>query len=95
MTWIKFIIWLCGLYIFYYLVVIIWDALKNRSNQPGAIRHELTFSEDIKPALAAFEPDEADDANPVIFSGGVSLKQLFNLAREEAIEYTRPVSFML
>jgi hypothetical protein len=39
-----------------------------------------------------------DQATPraepdVIATGGVSLKAMFNLAREEAILYTRPVSF--
>jgi hypothetical protein len=32
-------------------------------------------------------------ASPVISSGGVTLKQLFSLARLEAIEFTHPVSF--
>jgi hypothetical protein len=92
MTWIKFATWLCGLYIIYYLGIILWDLMKNRLPPSKSGSHELTFSEDIAPltTIAEYQPEAGD---PVISSGGVSLRQLFNLAREEAIEYIRPVSF--
>ena len=93
MTWIKFIIWLCGLYVAYYFLIILWDMLKRRpsSAHPGA--NELTFAEHIEPVAALPEVTEPEMGDPVVSSGGVSLKQIFNLAREEAIEYIRPVSF--
>lgn len=92
MTWIKFATWLCGLYVLYYLGIILWDLMKSRLPPSKTVSHELTFSEDIAPVskFAEYQPVFSD---PVISSGGVSLRQLFNLAREEAIEYIRPVSF--
>jgi hypothetical protein len=93
MTWIRFALWLCGLYTIYYLVIILWDAMKNRLPAGAAGTNELTFSEHV-PAMAALpEFEESDKGDSVISSGGVSLKQLFNLAREEAIEYIRPVGY--
>ena len=94
MTWIKFALWLCGLYIFYYLMVIIWDILKNR--RPAAVsgNDELTFTEHVAPVSALPELIGPHKGDPIISSGGASLKQLFSLAREEAIEYIRPVSFL-
>jgi len=92
MTWIKFATWLCGLYVIYYLGIILWDLMKNRLPPSKSGSHELTFSEDIAP-VTTFTEYQPESGDPVISSGGVSLRQLFNLAREEAIEYIRPVSF--
>ena len=94
MTWIKFALWLCGLYIFYYLLIILWDIMKNRMPSTKGNLHELTFSEHVSPVSAMPEFNEGEYEDPVISSGGVSLKQMFSLAREEAIEYIRPVSFL-
>lgn len=93
MTWIKFIIWLCGLYIAYYLLIILWDMLNRRPSAARSDTNELTFAEHIEPVTAMPEFNEPEMGDPIISSGGVNLKQLFNLAREEAIEYIRPVSF--
>lgn len=94
MTWIRFATWLCGLYVLYYLGIILWDLMKNRLPQSKSSSHELTFSEDIAPVSTFAEDKVPESGDPVISSGGVSLRQLFNLAREEAIEYIRPVSFL-
>ncbi|TCD28741.1 hypothetical protein EZ456_04995 [Pedobacter psychrodurus] len=37
------------------------------------------------------EGDVAD--SPIVESGGISIRELFELARDESIEYTRSVSF--
>lgn len=92
MTWIKFATWLCGLYIIYYLGLILWDLMKNRLPATKTGTNELSFSEDITP-VTAFADVQPQAGDPVMSSGGVSLRQLFNLAREEAIEYIRPVSY--
>ena len=94
MTWIKFALWLCALYIFYYLLIILWDIMKNRMRSVKGSVNELTFSENVSPVSAMPEYNDSGDDDPVISSGGVSLKQMFSLAREEAIEYIRPVSFL-
>ncbi len=94
MNWIKFIIWLCGLYAVYYLAIVLWDVWKSGSPVLKTGANELTFSEDIVPVSAFAESEENPYESPVVSSGGVSLKQLFNLAREEAIEFIRPVSFL-
>lgn len=93
MNWIQFALWMGVIYLIYYAGLILWDFLRNGKKPGGEQSHEISFEEDIEPVRAI--PDEQAplyDAS-VLSSGGVSLKQLFNLAREEAIEFTRPVSF--
>jgi len=100
MNWLHFLSWLTVIYLVYYLALILFDY--SRSHKPGAaIAGELTFSEDIMPQKIEHLPDKPDSppvpapktASAIIGSGGVSLKNLFGLCREEAIIYTRPVSF--
>jgi hypothetical protein len=98
MNWIHFLFWVVGLYTAYYLVVILLDNAKRGRNASGPASTELTFSEDIAPKSIAHLPDR--EASPLakagpatVASGGVSLKNLFGLAREEAIIYTKAVSF--
>ena len=94
MTWIKFALWLLGIYTFYYVALILWDYIRTNRGEPLNDKHELTFVEDIQPVKTPVEEltDTAKES-PVAFSGGVSLKQLFNLAREESVEYIKSVSF--
>jgi len=94
MTWIKFAIWLLGIYLIYYAALIFWDFLRNNRGETTADKHELTFVEDIEPIRSPVE-EVAVPANDssIAFSGGVNLKQLFNLAREESVEYIKAVSF--
>ena len=94
MTWIKFAIWLSGLYIAYYLLIILFDLMKGKNQPAASAGSELTFSEHFEPVSAVPDLSQPDAADPVVSSGGVSLKQIFSLAREEAIEYIRPVSFV-
>lgn len=94
MTWIKFALWLLGIYTIYYIALIFWDYMRISRGNPINDKHELTFVEDIQPVKAPVEELTATGKeSPVAFSGGVSLKQLFNLAREESVEYIKSVSF--
>jgi hypothetical protein len=94
MTWIKFALWLLGIYTFYYAGIIFWDYLRSNRSTPENSKHELTFVEDIEPEKSYLEESTVTGKeSPVAFSGGVSLKQLFNLAREESVEYIKSVSF--
>ena len=93
MTWIKFALWLCGIYLAYYGGIIFWDIIRSGHMHREDDTHELHFVEHHEPERP--EPDAEFEYFPsaITSSGGVNLKQLFNLAREEAIEYTRAVSF--
>ena len=93
MNWMKFILWLSVIYITYYGAVLLWDFLRSRKLPADENSHIISFVEDAEPVqeIAAPKPEIYDAS--VLSSGGVSLKQLFSLAREEAIEYTRPVSY--
>jgi hypothetical protein len=98
MNWLHFFIWLTGLYLLYYLVVVGCDSALRRKTSAGTAANELTFSEDIAPQSIEHLPDKTEPPKPrpqpsMIGSGGVSLKNLFGLAREEAIIYTKAVSF--
>ena len=94
MNWIKFALWLLGIYTTYYIALILWDYLRtNRGEAPDA-KHELTFVEDINPIKSLVEEiTGSGKESSMAFSGGVSLKQLFNLAREESVEYIKSVSY--
>ncbi|RYG53161.1 MAG: hypothetical protein EOO01_05060 [Chitinophagaceae bacterium] len=90
MTWIKFMLWICGVYATYYAALILTDLFKKGRSPAGSESHDLTFIEDHQPALvlAAEKP-----VSPIVGSGGKTLKEIFSLAREEMVEYTRGVSF--
>jgi hypothetical protein len=100
MNWFHFLSWVTGLYLIYYLALILFDFSRSKSPET-ADTGELTFTEDIQPKKIGHVPDKAEappkptpkPGSPIIGSGGVSLKTLFGLCREEAIIYTRPVSF--
>jgi len=101
MNWIHFLLWLAGIYFLYYFAVILWDTLKNKNPQHASGRNELTFSEQIAPhdATALVESPQTPVAAQthstpeMIASGGVPLKDIFGLARKEAIVYLKEVSF--
>jgi len=100
MNWLPFLSWLAGAYLAYYSALTLSDYLKNKRS-PAADPAELTFTEDIQPKKIRHQPDKAESPpkqlvradSAIIGSGGVSLKSLFGLCREEAVIYTRPVSF--
>lgn len=101
---IHFSIWLAGIYFLYYLIIVLLDmAGSKRLPAAGAAGHELTFSGQPPPQDAALLLGEkmaqatAASAAPstpeMIASGGVPLKDVFGLARKEAIVYLKEVAF--
>jgi hypothetical protein len=93
MNWLKFTLWLGGLYTAYYLILIGWDHLRNRRITEDNDINELSFNEEVSAVALTAELTSADIASPIYASGGVSLKNMFNLCRDEAVEYIKQVSF--
>ncbi|MGN7986501.1 MULTISPECIES: hypothetical protein [Pedobacter] len=105
MTWIQFLSWLLCIYAFYYSGLIAFDLSRNRKLADTENRSETTVIIDLpiaeKVSLKEIEDEEIDyflgdgemEEPPIVFSGGVSIKELFALARSESIEYTSSVSF--
>ena len=101
MNWLHFSIWVAGLYVLYYLVIILLDVSTAKRKPAQAASGELTFAEHVQPQRLEHEPDpepEPAQARPksspgIVASGGVTLKDFFNVAKQESIIYTRPVSF--
>lgn len=97
MNWTHFLLWLVGGYGLYYLVVILSDLA--RAKRQGVVSghpNELTFSEQVtpvQPATQAVQPTKSTNNPEVLGSGGVPITDLFRLAKQEAIIYTRGVSF--
>lgn len=106
MNWTHFLLWLGGIYALYYTANILIDSLRNKN--PVALKsagHELIFSEPIVPqnavellesTAAPTSPEKTGQppsAPEMIASGGVLLKDVFSLARKEAIVYIKEVSF--
>jgi hypothetical protein len=97
MNWTHFLLWLAGGYGLYYLVVILSDLA--RAKRQGAVSsnpHELTFSEQVTPVQLVAQPAQSTKStnnSEVLGSGGVPITDLFRLAKQEAIIYTRGVSF--
>jgi hypothetical protein len=84
---------MCGIYIPYYVLLIFMDYLRDRKNPDADDDNVLTFAEDRRPVIVIPDTTPETDNSPVVSSGGVSLKQLFSLAQEEAIAYIKAVSF--
>lgn len=94
MTWIKFALWVLGIYASYYTALVFWDYLRTNRGEAANDKHVLTFAEDIEPFKSLLEEmSGSGNESPVSYTGGVSLKQLFNLAREESVEYIKSVSY--
>jgi hypothetical protein len=109
MNWLHFILWVAGIYGLYYLVNILIDVAGGLSAPAAeSLSPELTFSETVQPVQLKHSAAGENTGNKtrlgesvparkyepeVIASGGVSLKDLFTLARQEAIIYTHPVGF--
>ncbi|QEM03681.1 hypothetical protein DIU31_009200 [Mucilaginibacter rubeus] len=106
MNWTTFLLWLGAIYALYYTAIILFESLNHKD--PAATKtaaHELTFSEPVVPlnAVELFGGNTAPSspisqgpklsAPEMIASGGVLLKDVFSLARKEAIVYLKEVSF--
>ncbi|MDQ0965424.1 hypothetical protein QFZ20_000827 [Flavobacterium sp. W4I14] len=105
MSWIQFLSWMLCIYAFYYSGLIAFDLSRNRKQTYAENENETTVVIDLpepeKVSLKEIEDEEIDyflddgelEEPPIVFSGGVSIKELFALARSETIEYTSSVSF--
>jgi len=105
MSWIQFLSWMLCIYVFYYSGLIAFDLSRNRKLTDTEIGNETTVVIDLpepeKVSLKEIEDEEIDyflddeelEESTIVFSRGVSIKELFALARSESIEYTSSVSF--
>jgi len=90
MNWLHFCLWVCGIYMLYYLTIIFMDLARARA-PAGTPVNELSFSPEV---LKTAEPVSRAKPQPsMIASGGRSLKETFRLARQDMLVYTRAVSF--
>lgn len=99
MTWINFLTYIGMGYVAYYLFMFLLDskASPGKSAEPAPV---LTFSETVEPEKISLEDigksmlPIANTSGPASLGlGGVSIKDLFALARKDAIEFTKSVSF--
>lgn len=108
MNWLHFLLWVAGIYALYYLVMILTDVVTGNRAGVKSLSPELTFSETVQPVVLKHDAEMESTGNKtrisksstakkqqreVVASGGVSLKDLFNLARQEAIIYTNSVGY--
>lgn len=107
MSWISFLMWVLGIYFFYYSANIGFDLLKGgraadvADNSLISVRvdmedeelHPLKVSDGEEIDYFIDEEDNPVPESPIYSSAGVSLKQLFELARSESIEFTGKVSY--
>jgi hypothetical protein len=99
MTWINFLSYLAMGYAAYYLLVILMDSRPAQGKSAEALSL-LTFSETVEPEKVSLEnftnaaSSARNGSGPAsVALGGVSIKDLFELARKDAIEFTKSVSF--
>jgi len=99
----------CLYALYYLVVILLDVAGANRAPAENSMTQELTFSEPVMATKLNHddgntqtagtksrldEPGNAKNAEPeIIGSGGVAINNLFALAKQEAIIYTRSVSF--
>ena len=95
MNWLHFALYLSGIYMLYYLALIFYDTAKIRYQPGDTSLPELVFSEDIQPIMVTPSRQDAPPGSPppVIATGGVSIKDIYGLARKEMIVFTQAVGF--
>jgi hypothetical protein len=97
MNWIHFFLWVSGIYLLYYLVVIALDvAGAGRAPAAQSLTNELTFSEEVHTQKLEHQPEETAvpaSGSAVIASGGVVIQELFSLVRKELVVYKKAVSY--
>ncbi|MCX3264983.1 hypothetical protein [Pedobacter agri] len=107
MSWISFLTWILGIYFFYYSANIGFDLLKVRrsvdvgDNTLISVKVD-TEDETMFPVKVSdgeeidYFIDEGDTfvpESPIYSSAGVNIRQLFELARSESIEFTGKVKY--
>lgn len=100
LNWVTFMTITGAGYLCYYLALLVTDAMfAKRINTEEDEIPELTFVESSPPekiSLEDFKSKTAESNGSATASlgiGGVSLQNLFVLARQDAIQYTKSVSF--
>lgn len=102
MNWTHFLLWLAVIYSLYYITIILLDLAATKRNSIAGGKPELTFTEQVTPVRLNNSTETKPDLKPksgkpepaeVLGSGGVPLSDLFRLARQDAIIYTRAVSY--
>lgn len=100
LNWVTFLTITGAFYLCYYLALILTDALfAKRFHLEQDEIPVLTFTENPLPEKVSLEDLKNKTSGPngsrpaSIGLGGVSLHDLFVLARQDAIEYTKSVSF--
>ncbi|MEJ2880397.1 hypothetical protein [Pedobacter sp. GR22-6] len=96
MTWINFLSFLGMGYAAYYGLLILLER-KSAPGKADPVSPVLTFTEFVVPEKISLEDiglsSPAASSPASIALGGVSIKELFVLARKDAIEFTKSVSF--
>ncbi|WP_312338090.1 hypothetical protein [Sphingobacterium sp.] len=106
MNWIQFTLYLSALYLGYYGLNLMYDFYHNNEsgNEPKNVGHgEISFPE-FHPSTKVDLPDEdipdvsfenagAITSGPIESSGGVSIKELFSLAQNDLIEFTKAIAY--
>lgn len=107
MSWISFLAWVLGIYFFYYSANIGFDLLTVgrpldvADNSMVSVRVDM--EDEVLLPIKVNDGDEIDyfideedtpvPESPIYSSAGVNLKQLFELARSESIEFTGKVKY--
>lgn len=106
MNWIQFSLYLSAFYLAYYGLNLIYDLfyLKDPNNKLRISNNgEITFPESYSTAKVELQDEEVQQgttendsvlsSGPIESSGGVSIKELFSLAQNDLIEYTKAIAY--
>ncbi|RZM24914.1 MAG: hypothetical protein EOO88_21210 [Pedobacter sp.] len=107
MSWISFLMWVLGIYFFYYSANIGFDLLKvgrtAEVSDNSLLSVRVDMENEVLLPLKVSDGDEIDyfideedtpvPESPIYSSAGVNIKQLFELARSESIEFTGRVKY--
>ncbi|WP_207423772.1 hypothetical protein [Desertivirga brevis] len=110
MKWSQFLLYLSSIYMLYYSINFLFDFLRFKRYERQVPEDEtIFFAGEVEPTLVVTQDEPVEVAkppsvNPVIISsypiedlqstGGVSLKELFELAKQDVIQLTRPIPFV-
>ena len=107
MSWISFLTWMLGIYFFYYSANIGFDLLKigraAEVSENSIVSVRVDMEDEVLLPIKVSDGDEIDyfvdeenapvPESPIYSSAGVNLKQLFELAWSESIEFTGKVKY--
>ena len=100
MNWITFLSALGGCYALYYGLLIAMDSMKGPASKKHTGPPQLVIDAEYVPEKVSLEDFPVESRSPAIGAsiatvglGGVSLKEVFELSKAKALEYTRTVNF--